>query len=319
MERPFPALCAALSRLGRKRLGVGSPAGGRMGWSSGSLLLAAALLCGSRLPAGAQTQNPRALLQKVMAAYQNLNSYDGTASVEASLLYQGKLVRTAANRVEMKYKRPNRLLLRFVNPTDSRTIVSDGTNFYVYSSALHQYSRGPTAPNLVRMLLLLRFRANVLAQLDPLYFLAFNKLPDELTNLTFQGSSTYNNKPVFVVSGVTRAHPIPIVDKKGRPLVDKTGHKVVLKSDTQYWTWWINRQTYLLEKVEASDPSLKVAGVARQGKKLVRRAVPMTQRERHVVLSATLNPALADNVFAFTPPPGAVERESTQDIIKNGK
>jgi outer membrane lipoprotein-sorting protein len=274
----------------------------------------------SAASASAQTQDPRTLLQKVMSTYQSLNTYHGTASTESTLLYQGKVVRISGQmQVEMKFKRPNKLWLHFTNPSGTFSVTSDGAQFYVYFSNLNQYSQIPTAPDMAHMLMLLRFRAGVLAQLDPLYFLCLNQLPRELTNLKYQSSATYNNKPVFVVSGVTRAQTIPITDAHGHPVLDKAGHKLVAQNHAQYWTWWINRQTFLLEKIESRDPNLKVAQVKRQGKNLLRRTVIVTQQQRHIVLSATPNPPLTDKEFAFAPPAGAVPKLSVQDIIKNGK
>jgi outer membrane lipoprotein-sorting protein len=277
------------------------------------LLLAAGLLRFSAAPAGAQTQDPRALLGKVMAAYQALNSYEGTASVDTALLYKEKVVQTlSALTVDMKYKRPNLLRLHFSNPAGTETVTSDGKTFTVYSGALNQFAHYPTASNLALMMLpLLRARAGVQAGLDPLYFMGVNQLPPQLTGLKYGGSTTYNGKPVFVVSGMTRGRTFPIRDKQG--------HQAVLKTSTEYWTWWINRQTFLLEKIESRDPNVKVVVPVRQGKKVTTREYLVTRRQRHIILSATPNPPLANNVFAFTPPAGAVERKSIQDILKDGK
>ncbi|HZP83043.1 MAG TPA: DUF2092 domain-containing protein [Chthonomonadaceae bacterium] len=266
----------------------------------------------SSLPAEAQAQNPRALLQKVSAAYQRLNTYDGTASVEISAFFKEKMLQTRAMRVEMKMKRPNKLRLDFTMPTGTQTILSDGTNLFIYLASTNQYARYPTAPTIDAMLFpLLAVRAGVQASLDPLYFLGKKQLPAALTDLRFQGSNTYNGKPVFVVTGVTTRPRTVLRDKKG--------HQVVLPPSKQYWTWWINKQTSLLEKIEQRVPDLKMTVPARQGKKVTAQQIPVTQRMRHVVLTATANPSLADSVFTFTPPPGAVEVRTVKDILQSGR
>jgi outer membrane lipoprotein-sorting protein len=275
-------------------------------------LAAVVLSAFSSLPAEAQALNPRALLQKVSAAYQRLNTYDGTASVEISAFFKEKMLQTRAMRVEMKMKRPNKLRLDFTMPTGTQTILSDGTNLFIYLASTNQYARYPTAPTIDAMLFpLLAVRAGVQASLDPLYFLGKKQLPAALTDLRFQGSDTYNGKPVFVVSGViTRPRTV---------LRDKKGHQVVLPPSKQYWTWWINKQTSLLEKIEQRVPDLKMTVPARQGKKVTAQQIPVTQRMRHVVLTATANPSLADSVFTFTPPPGAVEVRTVKDILQSGR
>lgn len=273
--------------------------------------LALSALLALSTPMEAQTQNPRALLQKVNAAYQKLNAYEGAASVEISVFYKDKILQTRAMRVEMQMKRPNKLRLDFTMPTGTQTILSDGTNLTIYLASTNQYARYPTAPTIDAMLFpLLAVRAGVQATLDPLYFLGKKQLPTALTDLRFQGSETYNGKPVFVVSGVTTRPRTALRDKKG--------HQVVLPPSKQYWTWWINKQTSLLEKIEMRVSDLKMAVPARQGKKITRQQIQVTQRMRHIILKVTPNPALAESVFTFTPPQGAVEVRSLKDILQSG-
>ncbi|HZO90614.1 MAG TPA: DUF2092 domain-containing protein [Chthonomonadaceae bacterium] len=276
----------------------------------GALLLLGGMAALSAAPAKAQ--NARALLQKCVAAYQSLQSYTGSANVEVSYLYNGRPIQTQAMKVEMQVKRPNKLLLNFSSPAGSRLIVSDGANFTVYLPGVRQYNRYPTAPTLEAMLLPLLFaRAGVQAGLDPLYFLSKNRLPDALGSLQLKASTTYNNKPVYVVTGVTHTKKVTLRDKKGR--------QAVLPPSTEYWTWWINKRTFLLEKIEAQNRDIRMNVPVRQGNKIMMRQYPVVRRLRHTVLLVTANPPLADKVFAFVPPKDATERKTVQELLHGSR
>lgn len=263
-------------------------------------------------PRIAVAQDGRTLLLKVDAAYQQMNTYEGSSSVEVTYYLKGKAFRKQGLSVQMKVRRPNRISLDFASPKGSRLVISDGKEFFVYAAASNQFTRTATASTFRDMLVPLLFgRAGVQAGLDPLYFLTLNELPKPLSDLKLKGSGTSNGKPVLIVTGVTRTAKQTVKGAKGQT--------VTFPPTTESWTWWINKQTMLLEKIELRNDRVTMVMPARQGKKIVGRPAIVSRVVTHTVTAATPNPNLDDRAFAFHPPAGATEHKSVQELLNNGK
>ena len=76
-------------------------------------------------------------------------------------------------------------------------------------------------------------------------FLTEKNLPKELTNVKVKSTATYNGHPVYIITGTTNATPVVI----------KTGNTMTT-IPTSYWTWWIDRTSSLLYKIETMTPNI---------------------------------------------------------------
>jgi outer membrane lipoprotein-sorting protein len=227
----------------------------------------------------------RDILEKCFGTYFRMTSYYGRANTDSFLLDTNhRTVEQLGSSVEVKYKRPNKLLLKFITPVGSRIVWSDSTNLGIYDPSTNKYSLAPTAPNLELMLPLLFQRASVSATFDPLYALSRRMIPAQLTNIVLKEKSTYNGHPVYVVTGIL------------------TGRKTI------NWTWCIDRNSLLLYKIEQDSPpfeqqyTYKQNGQLKHGQRMVNISI------RSIVADARPNAPIADSDFGFKLPSGASER-----------
>ena len=258
----------------------------------------------------AKAQDAQGVLQKMVKAYTDLSSYDGTANVDTRILYKDKPLQERASTARMQIKRPNKFHLDITSPQGGREIYSDGKAFFVYDTLNHQYIRSTAPADMQAMLTLLLQRAGISANLDPLYFMGMKVLPKELSGFKLK-SDTLNGHPVFVVTGTTHTAPLTVKTKSGK--------SVTIPSATRYWTWWVDKTTYLMHKMESRSTEQKMQVGVRQGKKVVPTTIPVIQVIRNSVVEVKPNAPLADNLFTFIPPQGATERRSVEEIIKGGK
>jgi outer membrane lipoprotein-sorting protein len=261
--------------------------------------------------AAAQAQDAAAIMQKTASAYQQLSSYEGTATVDSDYLYQGKVVRSTSLTAALKCRRPNKLMLVMQGRGGTRTLYNDGVNFTSYDALPNQYVRAPAAPTMSALLPLLFTRGQVLAGLDPLYFFCEGRLPKALTGLKSSGSANLNGHAVLVISGVTQT--------QARQLKTQEGRVVTIPASSRNWKWWIDKDTYMIRRVETLLENIRASANVRENGKVVPKEVLVTQRIRHTVVDYKLNGNPPDSVFAFTVPAGATEKKSVADLLKNGK
>jgi hypothetical protein len=274
-----------------------------------SLLLIGGLVATTIRTAHAQ-QDGIALLSKVMSAYQKLSSYAGEANVDTILLGpKGEIIKQVGSSSVMKYVKPNKLRLNFSTSAGTRTIWSDGTTLWVYDGMPNLYTVGPSAPTLTAMLPLLLVRADVAAGMDPLFFLSQNTMPTELINVKLKGTGVFNGHQVYIVTGVTNIKPKVIRMLDGRQLT----------VPTSYWTWWIDRRTFLLHKIETATPHVTKQLMVKVGNREVPRTIVGTMLLRHTVSSSKPNTPLAPNEFVFRAPPSSMEKKAIPDFLKAGK
>ena len=266
-----------------------------------------ALLLGTQK---AQAQDGRTVLMKTAQTYQQFTSYSGQANVDTMMMdAKGVAIKHIGSSSVMKLVKPNKIYIFFQTPIGSRSIYSDGTNFSVYDATPNQYLTIPAPTTLNGLLKTLLTRADVAAQLDPLYFLTQAALPKDLSNLKIKTSTTYNGHPVYVVTGTTNA--TPIVVKKGN---------TTTTIPTSYWTWWIDRSNSLLYKIETSTPNIVKpvsfgTGVTREV-----RNIKGTLLVRHTVTDLKPDANINQQEFVFAQPKTATRKQTIQDVLKpNGK
>ena len=252
----------------------------------------------------AQAQDARAILQKTQKTYQSLSSYSGRAAVTSQIIYKGYVLKDDEFTVAFRCRRPNRLWLDMATPTGSRVVYNDTEHFTVFDVSANTFSRGVPALDLRRALGQLITQAGVFAYLDPLYFLGQDRLPAELGGVTLKGATDWNGHPVFVVTGVTKiAEHI---------LNNRLGQTLVVPAETRRWTWWIDRQSFLLRQIESRAENIKVHVPTRKNGKVTQTTILTSSFTRHIVAEATLNPALQDSEFFFVKPAGAIERHKSK-------
>ena len=252
----------------------------------------------------ARAQAPLAILQKTQKTYQSLNSYSGRASVISQILYKGQVLKDDSFTVAFRCRRPNRLMLDMSTPSGSREVYNNTEHFTVYDVSVNSFAHSPAAPDLRRALGQLITQAGVFAFLDPLYFIGQERLPPELGDLKLKAATDWNGRPVFVVTGVTKI-PEHILN-------NKVGQTLVVPAETRRWTWWIDRQTFLIRQIESQAENIKVHVPVRQGGKTVQKTILTTSFTRHIVAESNVNPALNDSDFFFRTPTGATERHKSK-------
>jgi outer membrane lipoprotein-sorting protein len=255
----------------------------------------------------APTQDGRAILLKTLQLYQSLNSYSGQANVDTMMLSPtNQTIKHIGSSSVMKLQRPNKIYLYFQTPIGSRRIYSDGVNFSVYDETPNQYLTVPAPADMPGLLKVLLARADVAAGLDPLYFLTQNSLPKELSKIKLKGTATYNGHPVYIVTGMTNS--APVVTKSGKTLTPVP---------TSYWTWWIDRTSSLLYKIETMTPNITKPVSFGSGAQRTVQNVKGTLILRHTVSELKPDANVAPSEFSFTPPKAATRKQMAQDVLDN--
>lgn len=255
----------------------------------------------------AQAQDARAIMLKTLQMYQSLSSYSGQANVDTMMLSQsGQTIKHIGSSAVMKLQRPNKIYLYFQTPIGSRKIYSDGANFSVFDATPNQYLTIPAPSDMPGLLKMLLAKADVAAGLDPLYFLTQKNLPKELSNLKVKGATTYNGHPVYIITGTTNATPVVV----------KTA-KTITTIPTSYWTWWIDRTSSLLYKIETRTPNIVKPVSFGSGAARTVKNVQGTLLLLHTVSELKPDANVAASEFAFTPPRGSTRKQSAQDILNN--
>jgi outer membrane lipoprotein-sorting protein len=256
-------------------------------------LLTILLLCTGVSASRAEDGN--ALLRKMADAYQHLSTYEFHSNVDFLVSANGRTMQSQSSSNVMQCKRPNKMVLVVYNtgPTGTRSIYSDGTTLTIYDAVPNHYYSGPTASTFESIMRLLATRARITANLDPLYFLCTNKLPATLRDIKAGNNTIINGRPSFVVMGTISS---------GQGAVQK-GNAVT--TSVMHWTWYIDQQNYLLNKVEAhSDPIVTTLKPRVKGKGTPTK-VSLVMNLRHTISATKVNLPLDDGVFVFHPPAGA--------------
>ena len=268
------------------------------------ILTALALFVGT---GSAQAQDARSILAKMMQLYQALNSYSGQANVDTMMIAQnGQTIKHIGLSSVMKLQKPNKIFLYFQTPVGSRNIYCDGVNFSVYDSTPNQFLTVPAPSDTVGLLKMLLARADVAAGLDPLFFLTQKNLPKELSSLKVKASATYNGHPVYIITGTTNATPV----------VFKSGNTTTTVP-TSYWTWWIDRTSSLLYKIETMTPNIVKPVSFGSGASRTVKNVKGTLVLRHTVSELKPDANIAPSEFVFKAPKSATRKQSAQDLLNN--
>lgn len=265
--------------------------------------LVLSVLLTSLLAPQVQAQDANAVMQKMIATYQTLSSYEGQANALESMQTPSNIkVNSLASNVKMFYSKPNRLALQFSTRQGGLEVYSDGAQFTAFSAATRTYFTEPTAPNLKEMLKLIN-RAAIAAALDPLYFMSVGKIPSNVTNLKMLPSAKINDRPCFVVSA-----------KSTNQIRDPKNPKVT-RTTVSYWTWWIDKQTNTLNRIETKIPGVKKIMIREVNKKRVQQPVTVTVIVRQTITNVKLNGNISDSNFKFTVPPDAIKAKTTDEIL----
>jgi outer membrane lipoprotein-sorting protein len=264
----------------------------------------------------AQAQDARAIMQKVAQSYQNLTGYDGSATVDIKIIGKegataGKALQSQSLYALLKFQKPNKLSLDMTAPSGSRRIYCDGKDFYVFDALTNQFTHDPAPADGKKLAQLLLLRAGVVAVLDPLWFLTEGTLPPQLGDLKVKGTQKVNGRDTIVISGVSRT---PRIEQKLT-----NGRKFIQPATTRNWVWWIDKQDYLIRRVEARIDNLKAGIPVRQGKKTVLRQLPVYNLSRHTVAAVKPNAPLGADVFQFKKPPTATEKKSLRDLLQGSQ
>jgi len=257
----------------------------------------------------AQAEDGRAILLKAIRLYHTFHSYKGQANVDTLMIgTDGKVIKHVGSSSTMKFQRPNKISLFIQNPAGSRAVYGDGSNFSVFEASTNQYSTVPMSGKEPEMITLLRKQAGVVAGLDTLFLLTETSLPKTLTNLQYKGTSTCNGHPVFVVTGTTSATP----ELSG-------GGKTSMPGAATEWTWWIDRQSYLLYKVENKTSNVVKPVSFGSGNNAVVKDVKGTVIMRYIVSEIKPDANITPSDFAFTPPKSAIQKRTIQEILGGQK
>lgn len=277
---------------------------GRAFVKSGLGFIGAITVLGASAPSRAQ--DARALLEKTTQTYQKLGSYQGKGIVEISQAGGGLRQTLMATSSDMLYRRANKLFLKMESRSNNMQIFSDGGRLTIYKETAQTFTNGPTAPTLPAMLPLLQNRAGIGGMLDPLYFLSHARLPDGLANLKMQAPTKVNGHDVVVVTGIWQG--LPPADLPPNPFCSRGAR----------WTLYLDKSNALLQKVEARIPGKMRVPIKRDGK-VTATLIPGEITMTHTIVDARPNAPIDDKLFVFTPPKGANEQKSIEDLIKSGK
>jgi outer membrane lipoprotein-sorting protein len=274
-------------------------------WKRGAALLAALAALGGGAT-GARAQNAQQILSQTQQAYERLSDLQLKASVTESLRAENKTLRSASLLIELAFKRPNKLRILRQEPRGTVTIVSDGTNLFIYYASASQYIREAAAPTMAKLQPQLMEALRVMP-LDPLGFLCRTGLPPGLENPKLAGKSRLNGRPVYIVTAIHRTQTTKWKNRAGRVQT--------LMGTTSIWKWWIDTETFLIQKYERYIKSIPVVLQEEKKNTIVTRKAQAAGQIRYLVLESSANTGLADSQFAFEPPKGATER---QNLVERG-
>ncbi len=261
-------------------------------WGATAILTAVLLnLCVAGQAHAQQLSDPKQILQKCFATYGSMQSYEGKSSVDSVLMSAatGKVLKQTGTTALMRFRRPNRLRLDYTAPVGSRTVWSNATEIGVFDSLISKYWTVPAQPTMETMLPVLYKQASTAACFDPLYGISKAAIPSRLTAFQLKPPALLNGHPVYIVTATLPG-----------------------KSVSQ-WTWWIDRKSLLLYKLEQQTPGLtQKYRVIQDGIETIKTR-PVTLTLRCVFTAITPNAAVSDDLFDFKPPAGATPQITPPD------
>jgi outer membrane lipoprotein-sorting protein len=220
-----------------------------------------------------------------------MQSYAGKSSVDSVLVSAetGKILQQTGSTGQMYFRRPNRLRLDYTAPVGSRTVWSNATEIGVLDRLIAKYWTVPPQPNMEALLPVLYKQANTAACFDPLYGISKGTLPSRLGSFKLKGSGVLNGHQVLIVSAVLQGK---------RP---------------SEWTWWIDKKSFLLYKVEQQATGLSQKYRVVQDGIETLKSRPVTLVLRCIFSGVTPNAAVTDDLFDFKPPAGATPQITPPD------
>jgi outer membrane lipoprotein-sorting protein len=242
-------------------------------------------LCILAVPKIAEAQDAKSILHNMISAYRGLTSYQGQASVsDRHMLSGGKLLAESSFTSSISYLKPNKLKIDFAMPTGGRSIYYDGATLTLYQDKFRSYSTAAVvAPDLQKLApALLKFQ--VASKLDVLYFLSGNEIPSTLTGFERKPDQTRNGKLDYVIAARE-----PTSNPKY----------------SYFWTWYIDKQTNLLDRIEARLPGIPQRATIMQGKKSTARVILIDRMLAQNIVNPQPNAKIDSRTFVFKPPPGS--------------
>lgn len=259
------------------------------------------LLCVFGTPCLVKAQDAKTILHNMTAAYQGLNSYQGSANVsDRQLLSGGKLLAEGSFTSSIIYQKPNKLRIQFSMPTGGRTVYYDGSTLTLYQSKLENYSSVRVTAADLKQLAPALFKFKVASKLDVLYFLSGNDLPATLTGFERKPDQSRNGKQVYVV----------------------TAREPTSNPKFSYnWTWYIDKQSSLLDRIEARLSGIPQRAKVVQGKKVVVKEFLIDRVLVQTIINPQPNSRIDNKVFVFVPPAGSskVDTPGAQPPVGRGK
>ncbi len=267
----------------------------------------AVLLSATALPC-AYSQTGAEVMNKMMSAYNDLNSYQGNANGDQiyTLVTSEKPIAQAGTSVTMSYKKPNLLKLDFFTSKGRRSIFCDGTTITSYDPSGQQYIKFPSGPTLKEVTLNLQ-KVGIKALFDPLFFLSGDPLPKNLGKFTLKPNQKLNGVPIYLVVADLSTPPHEAKNPQGK--------KVMLPTTTAHFSWWIDKSNYLLSKVEMKIPNIPQNVSEKVKKKVVTKLVYTNMIIRTSISNVKANPAKDARDFVFIPPKDAKERKTADQLL----
>ena len=244
----------------------------------------------SLMAAGAaHAQDAKTILNNMVGAYRMLPGYQGRATVtDRHSVNGGGVLAESSFTYALLYQKPNMLKIEFTMPSGGRQVYYDGTTLTLYQSQLQTYSSASIPAADLRQLAPALLKFQVSSKLDVLYFLSGYDMPPTLSGFERRPDQTRNGRPVYVVTA------------KERTVNPKVAYG---------WTWFIDKQSNLLARIEARLSKIPQAVRVRQGKKSVVKQITIDRLLYHNILEPQTNTKIDNRLFRFTPPAGSTKVE----------
>ena len=252
-------------------------------------------------------------MKKLMKTYQGLETYEGNANADQiiTLAANNRIITHVGTSVEFYFKKQNKLRLNFKTSQGGRSVYCNGSQVISYDGVTMNYSNFQAGNDLKATREILAKRAGVGSVFDPLFFLSGVPIPANLVNLTMKPNEKLNDKPTMVLTGELKT--------PAQQVTLKDGKKATNPASTALWTWWIDKNTYLLSKIEMrvnKIPQVIIVVDKKDKKKRSLRQILTNLIIRQNITGVKSNGQIDEKLFAFAPPPGSKETKSADELIK---
>jgi outer membrane lipoprotein-sorting protein len=231
-------------------------------------------------PCRSSAQDGKAIIQNMIKAYRNLESYrglsKGTVRQESK---KGELVSDEGFSTVLTYVRPNMLKVEFVMPSGGRAIYCDGHSITFFQNQNQTFAGTDKNMKDMHDVAAALLELQIAGRYDVLYFLSGNTLPSNVTGIQRMPDSLRNNRPVYVV----------------------TAHETTRNNDIK-WTWMIDKQTMMLARVEGRTWNRPGTVRLTINNSPARNKVPIECILAQSILTPKINEHIGENEFRFRVP-----------------